>query len=391
MPVTVIQERLDEIRDKGLLRSLRQIAGVGPRVVVEGRDCLLLCSNNYLGLADRLVLKQAAAEAAVRYGSSSGASRLVSGSLALHDELEATVAAWKGTDTALVFNSGYAANTGIIAALAGRGDIIFSDRLNHASIIDGALLSGARLVRYAHNDTADLARLLGQHQTNGLRLIVSDGVFSMDGDLAPLRELSVLAREHDALPMVDDAHGGGVLGPEGRGSAALAGVQDGIHLQMGTFGKALGSFGAYVACSSLLRDYLINRSRSLIFSTSLPPAVLAASRAAIDLVRSAEGDRLRQQLADNVTLFRSLLQQAGFTVPDGSTPIVPVLVGDPATTMAFSTRLLEQGFFVQGIRPPTVPHGTSRLRCTIMASHSQDELRSAAAAIGQVGHQLGVV
>lgn len=391
MPVTVIQERLYEIRDKGLLRSLRQLAGVGPRVVVEGRDCLLLCSNNYLGLADRLVLKQAAADAAIRFGTSSGASRLVSGSLALHDELEAAVAAWKGTETALVFNSGYAANTGIIAALAGRGDIVFSDRLNHASIIDGALLSGARLVRYAHNDTADLARLLAQHQSKGLRLIVSDGVFSMDGDLAPLRELAALAREHDALLMVDDAHGGGVLGPEGRGSAALAGVQDGIHLQMGTFGKALGSFGAYVACSSLMRDYLINRSRSLIFSTSLPAAVLAASRAAIDLVRSGEGDRLRQQLEDNVTLFRSLLQQAGFRVPDGSTPIVPILVGDPVTTMRFSSRLLEQGLFVQGIRPPTVPHGTSRLRCTIMASHSQDELRSAAATIGQVGRHLGVL
>ncbi|MFA6822404.1 MAG: 8-amino-7-oxononanoate synthase [Geobacter sp.] len=391
MPATVIQERLDEIRGKGLLRSLRQTAGVGPRVVVEGRDCLLLCSNNYLGLADRLELKQAAAEAAVRFGTSSGASRLVSGSLALHDQLEATVAAWKGTEAALVFNSGYAANTGIIAALAGRGDIVFSDRLNHASIIDGALLSGARLVRYAHNDTADLARLLEQHHTKGLRLIVSDGVFSMDGDLAPLRELAALAREHDALLMVDDAHGGGVLGPEGRGSAALAGVQDGIHLQMGTFGKALGSFGAYVACSSLMRDYLINRSRSLIFSTSLPAAVLAASRAAIDLVRSGEGDRLRQQLEDNVTLFRSLLQQAGFRVPDGSTPIVPILVGDPVTTMRFSSRLLEQGLFVQGIRPPTVPHGTSRLRCTIMASHSQDELRSAAATIGQVGRHLGVL
>lgn len=391
MPATVIQERLDEIRGKGLLRSLRQTAGVGPRVVVEGRDCLLLCSNNYLGLADRLELKQAAAEAAVRFGTSSGASRLVSGSLALHDQLEATVAAWKGTEAALVFNSGYAANTGIIAALAGRGDIVFSDRLNHASIIDGALLSGARLVRYAHNDTADLARLLAQHQSKGLRLIVSDGVFSMDGDQAPLRELATLAREHDALLMVDDAHGGGVLGPEGRGSAALAGVQDGIHLQMGTFGKALGSFGAYVACSSLMRDYLINRSRSLIFSTSLPAAVLAASRTAIDLVRSGEGDRLRQQLEDNVTLFRSLLQQAGFRVPDGSTPIVPILVGDPVTTMRFSSRLLEQGLFVQGIRPPTVPHGTSRLRCTIMASHSQDELRSAAAAIGLVGRQLGVL
>lgn len=391
MSSVVLQQRLDEIKGKGLLRSLRQVSGLGPRLEVEGRECLLLCSNNYLGLADRLELKQAAVEAAFRFGTSSGASRLVSGSLALHDDLEAAVAAWKGTEAALVFNSGYAANTGIIAALAGRGDIVFSDRLNHASIIDGALLSGAKLVRYPHNDSATLARLLEQHQTNGLRLIVSDGVFSMDGDLAPVRELAALAREHDALLMVDDAHGGGVLGPEGRGSAALAGVQDGIHLQMGTFGKALGSFGAYVACSSLLRDYLINRSRSLIFSTSLPPAVLAASRAAIELVRAGEGDRLRQQLADNVGLFRRLLQQAGFAVPDGSTPIVPIMVGDPVTTMAFSAQLLERGFFVQGIRPPTVPHGTSRLRCTIMASHAPSELEAAATAMQDIARSLGVL
>ena len=390
MALEMVQQRLAMTRERGLFRSLRQVAGVGPYVQVAGHDCLLLCSNNYLGLADHLALKEAAVEAAFCFGSSSGASRLVSGTLALHEQLEASVADWKGTETALVFNSGYAANTGIIAALAGRGDIIFSDRLNHASIIDGALLSGARLVRYPHNDSNGLGKLLEQHQTNGLRLIVTDGVFSMDGDLAPLRELTALARQHDALLMVDDAHGGGVLGPEGRGSAALADVQDGIHLQMGTFGKALGSFGAYVACSQLLRDYLINRSRSLIFSTSLPPAVLAASLASIRLVRSDEGYRLRRQLADNVTFFRDQLQQAGFRVPDGCTPIIPVLVGDPETTMNFSAQLLEAGFFVQGIRPPTVPHGTSRLRCTVMASHSQKDLSAAVSAIDRIGRSLGV-
>lgn len=391
MSHAVLQQRLDERRAKGLLRSLRQVAGVGPRLAMGEQEYLLLCSNNYLGLADRLELKQAAAEVAYRFGTSSGASRLVSGSLALHDELEASVAAWKGTESALVFNSGYAANTGIIDALAGRGDIVFSDRLNHASIIDGALLSGARLVRYPHNDSEALAQLLEQHRSDGLRLIVSDGVFSMDGDLAPLEELVRLAREHDALLMVDDAHGGGVLGPEGRGSAALAGIGAGIDLQMGTFSKALGSFGAYVACSSAMREYLINCSRSLIFSTSLPPSVLAASRAAVELVRSNEGDRLRQQLADNAALFRRLLQQAGFAVPDSVTPIVPVQVGDPATTMAFSARLLEQGFFVQGIRPPTVPQGTSRLRCTVMASHAPYELEAAAAAMQSIGRSLGVI
>ena len=391
MSSELIKQRLATTHGKGLLRSLRPVAGVGPRVQLGDKDCLLLCSNNYLGLADHLSLKQAAAEAAFRFGTSSGASRLVSGTLPLHAALESSVADWKGTEAALIFNSGHAANTGIIAALAGRGDIIFSDRLNHASIIDGALLSGAKLVRYPHNDCAALARLLSHHQTDGLRLIVTDGVFSMDGDLAPLRELVDLAGRHNALLMVDDAHGGGLLGPEGRGSAAMAGVQAGIHLQMGTFGKALGSFGAYVACSQLIKDYLVNRARSLIFSTSLPPAVLAASLAAIALVRSAEGALKRQQLAANVALFRSQLQQAGFAVPAGITPIVPILVGDPVVTMTFSARLLELGFFVQGIRPPTVPQGTSRLRCTLMASHSQDELRAAADAIAQVGRNLGVV
>ena len=390
MSMEILQQRLHETAAKGLLRSLRQVEGVGPRVELAGRDCLLLCSNNYLGLADHLVLKRAAVEATFRFGTSSGASRLVSGNLALHDALEAAVASWKGTETALIFNSGYAANTGIIAALAGRGDIVFSDRLNHASIVDGALLSGAKLVRYPHNDAATLGKLLEQHQTSGLRLIVSDGVFSMDGDLAPLRELVALAEQHAVLLMVDDAHGGGVVGTEGRGSAAQAGIKSGIHLQMGTLGKALGSFGAYVACSHQLREYLINRSRSLIFSASLPPGALAASLAAIELVRSAEGEQLRQQLAGKVALFRVLLQQAGFSVPDGCTPIIPILVGDPVVTMDFSRRLLEAGFFVQGIRPPTVPTGTSRLRCTIMASHDPDDLRSAVDAIATVGRRLEI-
>jgi 7-keto-8-aminopelargonate synthetase-like enzyme len=220
-----------------------------PQVSVEGQQALLFCSNNYLGLAEHPALAQAAADAALQYGTSSAASRLVSGNQPLHDLLEAKLAAWKGTETALLFNSGYAANTGIIAALAGRGDIIFSDRLNHASIIDGALLSGARLVRYPHNDTQALARLLEQHQTDGLRLIVTDGVFSMDGDIAPLTAIADLAEQYQALLMVDDAHAGGVLGQQGRGTVDFCGVTGRVAIQMGTFGKALGSFGAYAACS----------------------------------------------------------------------------------------------------------------------------------------------
>ncbi|MCE1227701.1 MAG: 8-amino-7-oxononanoate synthase [Geobacteraceae bacterium] len=391
MSLQLLSQRLEKIRHDGLYRSLRSVDRTTPQVLVEDRQALLFCSNNYLGLAEHPALAQAAADAALQYGTSSAASRLVSGNQPLHELLETKLAAWKGTETALLFNSGYAANTGIIAALAGRGDIIFSDRLNHASIIDGALLSGSRLIRYPHNDTLALARLLEQHQGDGLRLIVTDGVFSMDGDIAPLQEIADLAEQHTALLMVDDAHAGGVLGQQGRGSVDFCGVAGRVAIQMGTFGKALGSFGAYAACSRLVRDYLINRSRSLIFSTSLPPTVLAASAAAVDLVQTEEGQQLRQRLADNSNLLRSLLQQAGYKVPDGSTPIVPILIGDAATTTRFSTRLLEEGIFVQGIRPPTVPKGTSRLRCTVMASHSPDQIQQAAAAIIRIGRELGVL
>lgn len=391
MPLNILSQRVEKLKHEGLHRRLRLVDRTTPQVLVEGHQALLFCSNNYLGLAEHPALARAAADAALQYGTSSAASRLVSGNQPLHEELESKLAAWKGTEAALLFNSGYAANTGIIAALAGRGDIIFSDRLNHASIIDGALLSGAKLVRYPHNNPQALAHLLEQHQSKGLRLVVTDGVFSMDGDIAPLQQLADLARQHQTLLMVDDAHAGGVLGQQGRGTVDLCRVADRVDIQMGTFGKALGSFGAYVACSGLMREYLINRSRSLIFSTSLPPAVLATSSAAVDLVQTEAGRQLRQQLTDNSNLLRSLLQQAGCAVPEGVTPIIPIMVGDAETTSRFSARLLEEGLFVQGIRPPTVPKGTSRLRCTVMASHTPEHIQIAAATIVRVGQELGVL
>jgi len=387
----IIQRRIDELQKQGLFRSLKTVTGSGPLVDMAGRQVLLLCSNNYLGLAEHPVLKQASAEAAVSFGASSGASRLVSGSMPLHEELETEVADWKGTEAALLFNSGYAANTGVIAALAGRGDVIFSDRLNHASIIDGALLSGARLVRYPHNDAQALDKLMKKHGGNGLRLIVTDALFSMDGDIAPLAQLADCARLNDALLMVDDAHGGGILGEQGRGTADLLGVAGAVDIRMGTFGKALGSFGAYIATSRLLRDYLINRARSFVFSTSLPPAVTAASLKALRLVRSADGELLRGRLAENVSLFRGLLRGEGFVIPDLPTPIIPIKVGDPLTTMEFSSRLLKREILLQGIRPPTVPPGTSRLRCTVMALHRPEQLQRAATEIGAVGRELGVI
>ena len=385
-------DRLDQLKEQDLYRRCRLVeGGTSGRVRVDGHEALLLCSNNYLGLAEHPALKRGAQRAVERWGCSSGASRLVSGTMELHTILEERLASFKGSEAALIFNSGYAANTGIISALVGRGDVIFSDRLNHASIVDGALLSRATLVRYPHNDPAALRRSLERHPAKGRRLIVTDGVFSMDGDLARLTELVAIKQEFDALLMVDDAHGVGVLGETGRGSAELCGVTAKIDIQMGTLGKGLGSFGAYAAASRELIDWLVNSARSLIFSTSLPPAVLAASLAALEIVESPEGGELRRCLAENSRFFRDSLRSAGFDTLGSESQIVPLLVGDAGETMTFSRRLLEEGLFVQGIRPPTVPVGASRLRCTLMATHTREELEQAVESIVRVGRALGVV
>jgi len=389
--VPTFADELSALRAEGLYRSMRVIHGAqGSRVELDGRQVLLLCSNNYLGLADHPALIQAAVEGAA-LGTGSGASRLVSGTMELHERLEARIASFKGTEKALLFNSGYAANTGIISALMGRGDAIFSDRLNHASIVDGAQLSRAGFFRYPHRDMAALEKLLEEKGGKGRRLIVTDGVFSMDGDVAPLEKLVQLARRHGALLMVDDAHGCGVLGASGRGTAELCGVLDGIDIHMGTLGKGFGSFGAYAAASAEICAYLVNKARSFIFSTSLPPAVLAASLAALDLVDSPEGAQLRDRLATNLALFKKGLTASGFQTMGSETQIVPIFVGPAQATMEFSRQLLEEGLFVQGIRPPTVPAGSCRLRCTIMATHQPGDLELAAETIGAVGRRLGVV
>lgn len=387
-----ISQQLDKLRNQGLYRATRLIKGMQQATVeMGGKEVLLLCSNNYLGLADHPLMIEGTIRAVERFGTSSGASRLVSGTMELHEELERALALFKNSESALLFNSGHAANTGVIPALVGRGDLIFSDRLNHASIVDGALLSGARLIRYPHNDMPQLRKLLEQHRGGGRTLIVSDGVFSMDGDYADVGELVRLKQEHGALLMIDDAHGSGVLGETGRGTAELCGVADQIDIQMGTLGKAFGSFGAYVAVTAELRELLINRARSFIFSTSLPPAVLGASLAALTIITSVEGKRLREQLLRNAAYFRNGLAAAGFQIPAGSTQIVPIMVGPTETTMLFSQQLLEAGFFVQGIRPPTVPAGSSRLRCTLMATHSEQQLDLALECLAATGKRLGVL
>jgi 8-amino-7-oxononanoate synthase len=387
--MTDIEERLQELRDRGLHRRLRLVSGPqGPRVLLDGRPVLLLCSNDYLGLANHPRVRDAAAEAAMRWGAGAGASRLISGNMDVHRRLESRLAEFKGYEAALLFGSGYLANMGAIAALAGRGEVVFSDELNHASIVDGCRLSRAVTFVYRHGDAEHLAWGLREAGGRG-SLIVTDGVFSMDGDVAPLEELACLARRHGCRLMVDEAHATGTVGPGGRGSVAAAGLSDGVDLVVGTLGKALGSYGAYVCASAEIVDYLVNSARPFVFSTAPPPPVTAAALAALELLEShpRRVDRLRE----NATTLRRALAAEGLAAGGSETQIVPVEVGDAELAMQLCERALERGVFAQGIRPPTVPEGTSRLRFTAMAIHRPAELRHAAKQVGAAAQELGLV
>ncbi|MBA3408776.1 MAG: 8-amino-7-oxononanoate synthase [Solirubrobacterales bacterium] len=383
-----LQDRLDELKGLGLYRRMRMVSGPqGPHVVLDGKPVLLLCSNNYLGLADHPRVREAAADAALRWGAGAGASRLVSGNMTLHRRLEERLAAFKGTQSALLFGSGYLANVAVVPALARRGEIVFSDELNHASIIDGCRLSGAETFVYRHADVDHLAWGLRNADGRGA-LIVTDGVFSMDGDVAPLEDIVELARHHDVRVMVDDAHGTGTQGPGGRGTVAAAGLEGEVDVTVGTLGKAFGSYGAFVACDGATARYLVNSARALIFSTGLPPAAAAAALAALDVV--AEQPRRVERLADNAATLRSALAREGFDVSGSQTQIVPLIVGDAARALQICEAALERGVFAQAIRPPTVPEGTSRLRLAVMASHTRAELRDAARVIAQAALRNGL-
>ena len=354
------------MQEEGLFRSLKRLSSPqGPEIEIEGRRVLNFCSNNYLGLANDPRLNAAAIEAVRKYGSGSGAARLIVGNCELAEELEEGLALFKGTEAALLFNSGYHANIGAIPALAGEGDLIFSDELNHASLIDGCRLSRAEKVIYRHNDLNHLEELLknplshhgGEGRVRG-RLIVTEAVFSMEGDLCPLDDLLRLAEKYDAAVYLDEAHAVGVFGENGEG---LAPRNPPEHLIcMATLGKAFGSYGAFIAGSKVLRDYLINRARSFIFTTALPPAAIGASLAALRIVQ--EEPELRKRLWENVRSLR------------GQSPIFSIKIGSADKTMAISKKLFEEGIYVQGIRPPTVPEGTSRLRLTLMATHTKEHL-----------------
>ncbi len=376
MGVNFVESELERLKETGLYRKLRRVHGdQGSTLVLDGREVINFSSNNYLGLANHPALGEAAKAAIDRYGCGSGASRLISGNMTLHEELESKIAEFKGTEAALVFNSGFQLNTGVVSTLVGEGDAVFSDALNHASIVDGCRLSRAKVAIYGHLDMNHLEGELKRSSSARRKLIVTESLFSMDGDEAPLADIVGLAQRHGAMVMVDEAHATGVYEPNGAGLVAKLGLGDQILVQMGTLGKALGGFGAYIAGSKVLRELLINRCRSFIFTTSLPPAVMAMAIAAIGLVEREPARR--QALRDNSAALRGGLASLGYVMGGGRSQILPLIVGDAQQCMKLSQRLLDRGVFAHGIRPPTVPPGTSRLRITLMATHTQHQLAQA--------------
>jgi 8-amino-7-oxononanoate synthase len=378
-PLGFVRQELTALEEASLLRTIRSLdSGQEPEVEFEGRRVILLASNNYLGLATHPRVVEAAAEAARRWGSGSGSARLISGGIRLHDELESRLAAFKSTESALLFSSGYLANLGTISALVGRGDAIFSDELNHASIIDGARLSGAEVHVYRHADPGHLEELLAQTAPASRSLVVTDAVFSMDGDAAPLPDIVEVCERRGAILMVDEAHATGVVGPGGRGAIAAAGLEGRVPVVMGTLSKSLGAAGGFIAGSNDLIAYLRNRARAFIFDTAMPAPVAAAALAALDIVEQEpeRGERTRT-LAERLAAG---LTEAGFEIRPPSAAIVPVHVGEASVALSLSRALLDQNVLVPAIRPPSVAPGTARLRATVMATHTDAQIDAAIAA-----------
>lgn len=364
---------LAERRAQALYRTRRIVQGApGAEVIIEGKRYLSFCGNDYLGLANHPEVVKAMQQGAARYGAGSGASHLISGHSAAHHALEEELAGFTRRPRALLFSTGYMANLGVVGALAGRGDVVLEDRLNHASLIDAGLLSGARVQRYAHADCANLAKKLGAHHGKRV-LLVSDGVFSMDGDVAPVPELAAAARQHHAWLMLDDAHAFGVLGKTGGGTQEHFGltVED-VPVLVGTLGKAFGTFGAFVAGSEELIETLIQQARSYIYTTALPPAIAEATRVSLRLAQS-EGWR-REKLCSLINRFRTNAAQLGLNLMRSETPIQPLLTGGNENTVRISEQLYARGILISAIRPPTVPKGQARLRITFSAAHNEQQV-----------------
>ena len=385
-----IEQELASLKAQGLFTTIRTIdSPMGAWIEVDGKRVLNFCANNYLGLADHPRLKQAAKEAIDRYGVGPGAVRTIAGTLGIHLQLEQRLAAFKGVEAAITFQSGFNANLATIPALVGKGDVIFSDRLNHASIIDGCRLSRAKIVAYEHADPDDLRRQIAAETEFGRRLIVSDGVFSMDGDIAPLPALQAIAEEHDILLMVDDAHGEGVLGRGGRGIVDHFGLHGLVDVEVGTMSKAFGVVGGVVAGSQVIVDWLRQRGRPFLFSSAMTVPDSAACLASVDLLE--ESTELVERLWQNAEVFKTELKTLGFDTGHTQTPIVPVMLGEAPLAQQFSRALFEAGVFAMAIGYPTVPQGKARIRVMNTAAHSQSDLEFGLAAFEKVGKELGVI
>jgi len=389
-PLAYLEEELQDLRARGLFRWPRLLSGPQePVATYDGRAVINLCSNNYLNLANHPRLKEAAQRAIADLGVGPGAVRTIAGNMAIHRELEEALARFKRTESTLLFQSGFSANAGTVAAVLGKEDVIVSDELNHASIIDGARLSGAAKKIYPHRDVEAARRLLRESQGAPRVLLITDGVFSMDGDIAPLPDLVAAAEEFGAIMMVDDAHASGVLGRQGRGTVDHFNLHGRVHIQVGTLSKAFGGLGGYVAGSQVLADYLIHRARPLLFSTSYPPSVAASALAAVRLVQEEEG--IIARLWENTRFFKEGLRRLGFDTGGSETPITPVIVGDEARAMHLSDRLFEHGVFALGIAFPTVPRGKARVRTIVTAGHTREHLDRALDAFARAGRELGII
>lgn len=394
MPVSTqtdfLAAELQALKEAGLYRPLRVLGTPqAPRSVIDGRPVINLSSNNYLGLCDDPRLKAATVQATERWGAGTGAVRTIIGTMPLHLELEERLARFKHTEAAVVFQSGFTCNAGVIPVLVGEGDVIISDELNHASIIDGCRLSKAPILRYAHADMGELEQRLREAQPARRRLVISDGVFSMDGDIAPLPAIVDLAERYGAMTYVDDAHSSGVLGNGGRGSVNHFGLDGRVDVQVGTLSKAIGVVGGYVAGSRALIELLWHKGRPFLFSTSHPPGVTAACLAALDILESST--ELVDRLWANTRHFKAGLQRLGFDTGRSATPITPVIIGDERKALAFSDRLFAAGFFAQGIAFPMVARGRARVRTIVTAAHTTDDLDDALMAFAAVGRELELI
>jgi len=386
-----LSQELGALREQGLFNIIRTIHGSqGAWFVVDGKKVLNLCSNNYLGFAGHPKLKEAAKKAIDEYGVGPGAVRSIAGTQSIHVELETKLSEFKHAQACIVFQAGFTANTAVIPAVTGRGDIIFSDELNHASIIDGCRLSRAQVVRYAHNDVGDLRQKIAEHKDSARRmLIITDGVFSMDGDIAPLPQIVEVADEFGAMVMVDDAHGEGVLGDSGRGIVNHFKLEGKVEIEVGTLSKAFGVMGGFVTGPEVLIDYLRQRGRPFLFSSGLTPADTAAAIAAVDVL--LESDAVVRKLWDNAAYFQKGLKSAGFDTGRTQTPITPVMLGDEKLASDFSKKLFEKDIFAQSIGYPTVPRGKARIRCMLSAAHGKEDLDFAIEKFTETAKELGVL